>query len=69
MCVSWGAARGVVPSLREAFEMYIRQAGLNPLPPGRHELQELWDERRQQQQREQEAWVERQRQQPRKRPW
>lgn len=42
--VSWGAARSVLPSPRDALEVFAAQAGLNPLPPGRHFLREQLEE-------------------------
>ncbi len=41
VCCTWGAVKGVVPSVRDAFEIYVAEAGLNPLPPGRHDLREV----------------------------
>jgi len=40
---SWGSVKGVVPSAREAYEIYVAQAGLDPLPPGRHQPREVLD--------------------------
>ncbi|GAB4819494.1 hypothetical protein N2152v2_006540 [Parachlorella kessleri] len=38
---SWGSVKGVVPSAKEAYEIYVAQAGLDPLPPGRHQLRKV----------------------------